>query len=736
MFEGDLTSLSTADLLESAADHRAAANRVDARLLEHAQIYADRFHPDNCPTRPGRKSSGGRERAIVLGGDGCPEIAEFAPAEFAVVVGVSTGVATRLIGEALALRHRFPFTWAKVQAGEATPWKARQIAVACLKLSEDAARYVDRRVASIVDTLTPYRLNKIITAARYHADAAAARADAEEKARERGVFVARGNDHGTTTIYIRTSTGNAKRYDATIAGIAEALKVFGDTRGLNARRAEAVGIVADPRYTEELLLQAQHHHAQSTADPDDASAEDGDADRDADPTTPDNNSAKSGVAAGSDSAATTDRTHGAGGPSPVPPATNSCDSGGGPHGSSVAPSIDPSRHQAASTPSDGSGVRLSPEPAERPRSSDDDALLNDWASEYSEPGPDDEADRDAPHPSQTDLPDPLDTPSPIPEPRDQDSSHTDNDTGQPMDPAAWRALQARLAQIKHDAHTTPPAAHTTRHHHGNAATTNSTPTPPSGKHLPSGATPMPSGATPMPSGRTPVPSGRTVMPSGETPRLSGGTPMPSDGTAVPCRGTPTPTDGTAVPSSTRGPSSRTGRRAGGGRLQPGKTEIYVHLTDHTLATGTGVLRVEELGPHLASQLAELVGHGPYVVKPVIDLNEPASVDAYEIPDRIRERVKLIHPAEQFPYGTAETTNTTDLDHIQPYDPLDPTEQTGTTNLVPLTRYHHRLKTHGRWKVRRLDPKTLEWTTPHGFVFHVDPTGTHRIPTPQRTPDPT
>ena len=188
----------------------------------------------------------------------------------------------------------------------------------------------------------------------------------------------------------------------------------------------------------------------------------------------------------------------------------------------------------------------------------------------------------------------------------------------------------------------------------------------------------------------------------------------------------------------RGDSSgyATGGRADGGRLRVGKTEIYVHLTDHTLATGDGVLRVEELGPHLAGQLAELVGYGPYVVKPVIDLNDAVGVDAYEIPDRIRERVKLIYPAEQFPFGTKETTNTTDLDHIQPYDPLGPSGQTSTTNLAPITRYHHRLKTHGRWKVRRLDNKTLEWTTPHGFVFHVDPTGTHRIREPQSRPNAT
>ena len=67
MFEGDLTTLSTPDLLESAAEHRAEANRVDARLLEHAQIYADRHHPDRCPTRPGRSPGDGRERADRAG---------------------------------------------------------------------------------------------------------------------------------------------------------------------------------------------------------------------------------------------------------------------------------------------------------------------------------------------------------------------------------------------------------------------------------------------------------------------------------------------------------------------------------------------------------------------------------------------------------------------------------------------------------------------------------------------
>ena len=198
----------------------------------------------------------GRERAVVLGGDGCPEIAEFAPAEFGVMIGISAGAAADYIGQALALRHRLPFTWARVLAGEATPWKARKIAAACLELSHEAAHAVDHRVARVVDSLTPGRLDKIVEAAKKHADPVGARQKAEEKNRERGVYLGRSDEHGTKKIFIRTGSGHAIRFNARIGSIAEALKILGDTNPLQSRRADAVGIIADPRYTEELLHQA------------------------------------------------------------------------------------------------------------------------------------------------------------------------------------------------------------------------------------------------------------------------------------------------------------------------------------------------------------------------------------------------------------------------------------------------------------------------------------------------
>jgi len=59
----------------------------------------------------------------------------------------------------------------------------------------------------------------------------------------------------------------------------------------------------------------------------------------------------------------------------------------------------------------------------------------------------------------------------------------------------------------------------------------------------------------------------------------------------------------------------------------------------------------------------------------------------------------------------------DLDHRVPWD------QGGTTdrdNVGPLCRRHHRLKTHGRWKLRRSRDGTVTWTTRHGATYHVPP----------------
>ncbi|QNE16757.1 hypothetical protein F1D05_01145 [Kribbella qitaiheensis] len=173
-----------------------------------------------------------------------------------------------------------------------------------------------------------------------------------------------------------------------------------------------------------------------------------------------------------------------------------------------------------------------------------------------------------------------------------------------------------------------------------------------------------------------------------------------------------------------------------GRRGPARTLLYAHIADATLLADEGVARVEGFGPVSVARLGELLGHDQVVVQPVIDLNDDTvSADAYEIPHRIRERVKLTHPVELFPYGSAETGINTDLDHIKPYRKDGPPKQTNTANLAPLGRLSHRIKTHGGWTATRLDADTMEWITRYGFRLHVTHRGTtasgHQTNSPER-----
>ncbi len=155
--------------------------------------------------------------------------------------------------------------------------------------------------------------------------------------------------------------------------------------------------------------------------------------------------------------------------------------------------------------------------------------------------------------------------------------------------------------------------------------------------------------------------------------------------------------------------------------------LYVHLTDQALQSGTGVARVEGIGPVTVDRVRTWLAHANVTVKPVIDLNNQVPVDAYEIPDRIREAVHLTIPVDCFPYATS-TRRTGDIDHTIPFvkpDDGGPPGQTGVGKLGPITRFHHRVKTHGDWQVVQPFTGVFVWRTPHGRYYLVDHTGTHQ-----------
>ena len=256
MFALNLSGYDAAETLKSVARLRMLQRQIDAELLQHGQHFAE-LHPDPA-TIPGHETIPGGERGRVWGGPGCPGVAEFAAAEFGAAMGRSAGSAARYLGHALALQHRLPRIWDRVLSGQAEGWKACSVANACLTLSEDAAAEVDRRVADIVDTVTPLRLSNIVKAAIWYADPEAARAEAEKRARECGVWIGRTDDHGTTTLFLRAPTGDVLRLETTVRQIVDALAALGDTDSLDQRRAEAIGIISDPTLTQELLQVATH----------------------------------------------------------------------------------------------------------------------------------------------------------------------------------------------------------------------------------------------------------------------------------------------------------------------------------------------------------------------------------------------------------------------------------------------------------------------------------------------
>ncbi len=165
------------------------------------------------------------------------------------------------------------------------------------------------------------------------------------------------------------------------------------------------------------------------------------------------------------------------------------------------------------------------------------------------------------------------------------------------------------------------------------------------------------------------------------------------------------------------------------RARP-RAVVYVHLSAEALTAGTGIARVENVGPILLNRLRLLLGdHCTINLKPVIDLpSGHTPIDAYEIPASLREQLQLRYPADVFPYAAA-VSRSIDIDHTIPYlspDRGGPPGQTRLGNLGPHVRRHHNQKTHGRWQVRQPEPGTWLWRSPHGRIYLVNGTGTHPL----------
>lgn len=232
-----------AEMLADLRAHRAAAEAHEVAILRTAATWADLHPPESIHSAA---CVDGTESEVAIAGAGAPLVAEFACAEFAAALGVPTEWGSRLVGDAIELRHRLPRVWERMTHGDLPVWRARRIAQATRVLSRAAAAWVDRQVAPFAHRVGPAQTDRLIAAAAARFDPDLAEQERRQAADRRSFDV----DHrqvsfaGTSRVYGELDLADALDLDAAVAAGAEELRCLGSTDPLDVRRARAAGALA------------------------------------------------------------------------------------------------------------------------------------------------------------------------------------------------------------------------------------------------------------------------------------------------------------------------------------------------------------------------------------------------------------------------------------------------------------------------------------------------------------
>ena len=254
---GELNLLTAAQLAARISINHTELLERETMVLQLACAWADVHDIDS--TSPDYQPL--IERACQFGGAGTPEVSEYCAAEFGVLQGLSSTSGRLIIGDALDLRHRLPELWARVCAGGVRAWQARKVAQATRSLPYEACRDLDRAITTYLGMMPWGRFQKILDAAIIDADPDQAAARALRARTERDVW-ATDTEDGLKLLIAKAASGDVTWFMATVNRIAEILAVRGDTDPVGARRAKALGILAQPAHALQLLL--DHKHDAST----------------------------------------------------------------------------------------------------------------------------------------------------------------------------------------------------------------------------------------------------------------------------------------------------------------------------------------------------------------------------------------------------------------------------------------------------------------------------------------
>jgi hypothetical protein len=263
----DLPAVGTARLAGLIEQNHAELMARECRMLQLACAWADAHYLDSGSDAYQPLI----ERACAWGGEGTPEVSEYCVAELGALQGTGMAAARALIADALDMRYRLPRLWDRVLTGGVRAWQARKIAEQTRSLSWEACADVDHALSDFVGMMPWPRFAKILSATILQADPALAAERAERARTTQDVFSFDSED-GLKTIVARAAAGDAIWFLATLNRIAEILAADGDTAPIGARRARAVGILAQPAQALRLLIEHQHnpsdqpnHHSKQTS---------------------------------------------------------------------------------------------------------------------------------------------------------------------------------------------------------------------------------------------------------------------------------------------------------------------------------------------------------------------------------------------------------------------------------------------------------------------------------------
>ncbi|MDI6908926.1 HNH endonuclease signature motif containing protein [Nocardioides sp.] len=254
----------TDQVLGAARAVRADLTALEARRFEIAAQWAE-LHPGEEVDQ----SVPWEERELEIAGEGAPTVAEFCIAELAATLGMSTDAGRNLVGDAVETQHRLPRLWARVMALEVPVWRARRVAQLTASLSVEAAAYVDRHLAAVIDKCSYAQIERTVEAARTSFDPEAELARTVEDHLEVRITHAKpalGETPGTACVDAILTTADALDLETAVADIAHRLLASHPDASLDTRRALALGILARGEHpggsSREVVIYTHHRPAE------------------------------------------------------------------------------------------------------------------------------------------------------------------------------------------------------------------------------------------------------------------------------------------------------------------------------------------------------------------------------------------------------------------------------------------------------------------------------------------